>query len=189
MACLFISLAVSLISRRNFNFDPSAKLFSKLAVPCCVPSSNLQVVVAPYSGQHSLDYTVDFWTTWIWTVQVHFTCKFFSCYSTTWSGVGWIRGCWTTDMEEPSIQRADYKLYVHFLLHGRLTPPTPVSFKDQPYYILAILGLCNRFSLTVLTCVFFMTNEGEHLFVWSFIIRIDSLRKWLFYSFVQFLLG
>lgn len=37
----------------------------------------------------------------------------------------------SADMEEPQIQRADYKLYVDFQLRGGLVPLTPKLFKGQ----------------------------------------------------------
>ena len=56
------------------------------------------------------------------------TCRIFSTnpyYSTTWSKVGWIRGCETADMEEWQIGRADCKVILWFSTMWRMGTPNP----------------------------------------------------------------
>ena len=58
-------------------------------------------------------YTVDPWTTWVWTARVHLQANFFSVVNTvvfTCSVVGWLHRCGVVDMEELCIWRAKCKL-------------------------------------------------------------------------------
>ena len=50
---------------------------------------------------NSFGYTVDPWTTWVWTVLVHLCADFFNkYYSSTRSAVDWFHRCGTVDTEK-----------------------------------------------------------------------------------------
>ena len=54
-----------------------------------------------WSSNSTFRYTVDPWTTWVWTARVHLYTDFFlflmNIYSTTRFAVGWIHRCGTVD--------------------------------------------------------------------------------------------
>lgn len=75
-------------------------------------------------------YTSDSWITWVWThkcvgplISRHFFFSINKYYSTTWFTTGWICECGTTDIKEPWIQRANYKVILRFSAVSRIGTP------------------------------------------------------------------
>ena len=70
-------------------------------------------------------------------MQVHLQVDFFPIINTTavLHSPLWVE---SADVEEPHLGRADSKLFLDFWLCGEWVPLTPISFKGQLYFCLAV---------------------------------------------------
>ena len=131
MTCKMRFSSCSSLMPSRWVFFQTSSLHSSGTLLLSIILSSLRLIYINILLSSQGSNTVDPWTAWVWTAQIHLYLGFFFIVNTTVLLDS--RLVESTVMEESRIWRADYRLYSDFWLCEGSAPLTPAFFKDQVY--------------------------------------------------------